>query len=152
MMRIVMIMMIGWGVYIFSDPSWAMMMMKSPFQIFVCGGEVDSKILANGEVYDPQVAIIIIIIIIIIVFIIIIIIIVTIHIIRSSSGRQLVPNREHDGASMRVWSRRCRRVSLCLRWMGQCQSPHCPLKPTWECPKIFSHWVLITLVWGCFAM
>ena len=23
-------------------------------QIFVCGGEVDSKILANGEVYDPQ--------------------------------------------------------------------------------------------------
>ena len=24
-------------------------------QIFVCGGEVDSKILANGEVYDPQV-------------------------------------------------------------------------------------------------
>ena len=30
------------------------------FQIFVCGGEVDSKILANGEVYDPQVAIIII--------------------------------------------------------------------------------------------
>ena len=64
-------------------------MIKLPFQIFVCGGEVDSKILANGEVYDPQVAIIIIIIIIvfiIIVFIIIIIIIVTIHIIRSSSG------------------------------------------------------------------
>ena len=59
-------------------------MIKLPFQIFVCGGEVDSKILANGEVYDPQVAIIIIII--IIVFIIIIIIIVTIHIIRSSSG------------------------------------------------------------------
>ena len=26
-------------------------------QIFVCGGEVDSKILANGEVYDPQVGI-----------------------------------------------------------------------------------------------
>ena len=25
-------------------------------QIFVCGGEVDSKILANGEVYDPQVS------------------------------------------------------------------------------------------------
>ena len=23
-------------------------------QIFVCGGEVDSRILANGEVYDPQ--------------------------------------------------------------------------------------------------
>ena len=63
-------------------------MMKLSFQIFVCGGEVDSKILANGEVYDPQVAIIIIIIIIIIIVFIIVIIHIIKIIIRTTVGPQ----------------------------------------------------------------
>ena len=64
----------------------------STIQIFVCGGEVDSKILANGEVYDPQVAITIIIITIIIIIVVVIITIIIIIIkmmIRTTVGLQL---------------------------------------------------------------
>ena len=65
-------------------------MTTSTIQIFVCGGEVDSKILANGEVYDPQVAITVIIIKIVIKIIIIIIVVIIITIIiRTTVGLQL---------------------------------------------------------------